>query len=223
MSYRYPTVLYNRKIDWDEPIPYSYAEIKITDKKIVWDDYDELYKEYYKKDKTMAKDVDGKEVKIGDTVEVVDGSGDYYFKDKVGEQFVIIKIINKLVYVDNKNAQFSHRFKRIDKMTYKVGTKLKYKYDDKTDYFVEYVNADGALLYYVNSGFIKYYFFLDNKGLTEYSEIKPEQWVYMYKDSYGKVYVSSFFTSREDAEKAGRSNYETSGRFISVVRTDKTE
>lgn len=203
--------------DWRAPVlPYEYD-----------------YVQEIKKDIHMAKDVYGKELKVGDTVEVIDGSGDRYFNSKVGAHYFIVEIKdrgsdNTLVYVEDiltghKYGQFSKRFKRIDKMTYKVGTKLKYKYDDKTDYFVEYVNADGALLYYVNSGFIKYYFFLDNKGLTEYSEIKPEQWVYMYKDSYGKVYVSSFFTSREDAEKAGRSNYETSGRFISVVRTDKTE
>lgn len=211
MSYRYPTVLYNRKIDWDEPIPYSYAEIN------------------YKKDKIMAKDVDGKELKVGDTVEVIDGNGASFFVGKKGKQFTIVEIKDRgggyhLVYVEDiitgdKHGQLSHRFKRIDKMTYKVGTKLKYKYDNKTNYFVEYTNADVALLYY-NDADKKHYFFLDNNGLDDYSEVKPEQWVYMYKDSYGKVYVSSFFTSKEEAEKSGRTNYDGSGRFISVVRTD---
>lgn len=211
MSYRYPTVLYNRKIDWDEPIPYSYAEIN------------------YKKDKIMAKDVDGKELKVGDTVEVIDGNGASFFVGKKGKQFTIVEIKDRgggyhLVYVEDiitgdKHGQLSHRFKRIDKMTYKVGTKLKYKY---TDYFVEYANAEGVLLYY-NSPSIKskYYYFVYTDELKDYSEIKPEQWVYLWKNSYGEVQASSVFTSKADADKFGRESY--GAKFISVVRTDKTE
>lgn len=70
----------------------------------------------------MAKDRDGNTIKVGDTVEVIDGSGSDWFNDKLGKRFKVTSVSGDqtddkygLIGVESSNGhqQFAYRFKKI--------------------------------------------------------------------------------------------------------------
>lgn len=246
----------------------------------------------------MAKDRDGNTIKVGDTVEVIDGSGGEWFNDKLGKRFKVTIVdddrfdeSNALIAVEGSKShqQFAYRFKKVvnrplfevgdvvsssyplnysksnpwehlkntkftilkiapreldrenpnwynvggyefpecdltlirkgNKMTkFKVGSTIRQR-ASTTVYTVLYADETGVLVTWDGTGPATRRSFIINRDLENYSEVVPDKWAFVFKDSYNKLTIStSTYPSEEEAKKSGRTLYGTT--FVQVIKLE---
>jgi len=174
----------------------------------------------------MQVDVNGVELKIGDTVRVVDETGSYAsFRGTKGQLGTVVKNNPDLNTTKVKlqsgveGSMYGYRFEKVETKVSRIGKQYQYGKPTitGTTYTVVYENEYGVLVTWPTSN--NDHAWISNTELKNYIEIIPEEWVVLYR-SGNKVMISdSRFDSEAKALTYGRDVF--SSTFIQAVKLQK--
>lgn len=172
---------------------------------------------------TYRTDVNGVELKIGDTVEVVDETGSYrVFRNTKGQLGTVVAfprqesdLVSVRLQSGTEGIMYSFRFKKVENKVSRIGKKYKFRKTTTVHtYTVVYENEYGVLVTWAGDN----HAWITNHQLKDYVEVLPEEWVILYKNE-NRVWVSeSKFSTEQDAISYGKT---FGGTMIQVVRLQK--